>query len=1277
MKKSSMDSKQLIDSLTSHIALYHASSSSSAPSNPRTQLLKWFKSLTIPQRQSHLTIYDPKFTLIILQMQTKTLKHGPSRFIVLPDIPSDDNPSLPSICFRRSEGLLVRASASNNSELAIHHAVRLFNSGEGEQNDCVTVSEEFVSDVDRFVKVMDGVSNGEFLRGEDSSLGSEWEELPWLKAMGYYGVEAFVANKLELALRLAWLSYNGAKKRGVKLKEKVNVAGIGANVYWRKKGCLDWWAALDPGTRKKVFRICLGQVAKHLANDIANGKIGDLVDKRWFFSTRPDQPLRDRCNLPCQKDAEVSSGVIPNPVTGKPAVLCNLLNGLIVLQEIFSMILAFQRSDFDSENIFYCSLGSIHTVSDLILAKLRKLFVVVSSEYIKFELLKGETIPSPSHKPKEKLGVGNRRGRGNSRNSNKRNSLLGSSGPSVTVKEPFEESGCQLACQETAAPSTDLRKDTSLSGVEMEQAKELVDGKIKSVGRKGRKERVKSKNSSISKPVTLGISELKNQQATSVAYSFQNEVAKSNLLVDSPVFHKQPNDLSVCSNGFKPDSSFSNSTDKPNIRGVIEVAPKMHKDSVGSKIIPASTSVPALGLDSDVKNKESNQQNSNQSSEVASSPVVSQKSIDVINSNDEMTPFQREEGGNYFAQPSPSSLGWDSYEWPSVARFHFPSVSSYVLPAATDRLHLDVGRNLRNHVQHSFVSTRHQSINPSLEGARSQIMPRNLPMSLDWPPMIRSASRLTSSINCSYDTGLIPEVGDDCDRHSMSEEEIEVHTYPGRDYSQYFGGGVMYWNSSDLVASGFSRPPSLSSDDSSWAWHDADLNRSIDDMVAFSSSYSTNGLTSPPAGTFCSPFDPDDNVSGSLVNSSQGVIEGQIGDSFQYPILRPIIIPNMSRKGSRSGHRSPCVPLTRRDQPRVKRPPSPVVLCVPRPPCPPPPSPVGESKKRRGFPTVRSGSSSPRHWGMRNWYHDETTCREASLCVDGAEVIWPSWRNKGLSASPMIQPLSGGMLQDRLIAISQLPLDQDHPDVAIPLQPPDILNCPARKVTLCLLHSLLHDEIDSFCKQVAAKNLIRVPYINWAVKRVARSLQVLWPRSRTSIYGSNVTGLSLPTSDVDLVVCLPPVRNLEPIKEAGILEGRNGIKETCLQHAARYLANQEWVKSDSLKTVENTAIPIIMLVAEVPHDFIMVGGNNSKAKGPKVESESNTVIGEESITGDDVAALENSYWQKCLELNHNQGMGVKSVRLDISFKSTSHTGLQTTELVTSLLTLHVLDTKMY
>ena len=45
----------------------------------------------------------------------------------------------------------------------------------------VTVSEELVEDLDEFVKVMDEVSNGGFLRGEESELGSDWVELEWLK----------------------------------------------------------------------------------------------------------------------------------------------------------------------------------------------------------------------------------------------------------------------------------------------------------------------------------------------------------------------------------------------------------------------------------------------------------------------------------------------------------------------------------------------------------------------------------------------------------------------------------------------------------------------------------------------------------------------------------------------------------------------------------------------------------------------------------------------------------------------------------------------------------------------------------------------------------------------------------------------------------------------------------------------------------------------------------------------------------------------------------------
>lgn len=479
---------------------------------------------------------------------------------------------------------------------------------------------------------------------------------------------------------------------------------------------------------------------------------------------------------------------------------------------------------------------------------------------------------------------------------------------------------------------------------------------------------------------------------------------------------------------------------------------------------------------------------------------------------DENAQPQKKKTDEHHPQGNSSLPGGKSYEWPNLRPVYFPSANSRHIPAATDRLHLDVGHNWQSHLHQPYVSTRHQARNASMEGGCGRIMPSQiLPMSLDWPPVVRG-SRLVPSVSCNYDSGFIPRLRssfcsgftahgmqlngskeeddkkhtgdyldfcdlknppdliDDGESHWMAEDESEVHAFSGRDYNQYFGGGVMYWNTSDLSGTGFSRPPSLSSEDSSWAWHEADLNRAIDDMVGLPGlpSYSTNGLTSPPAGPFCSPFDqlgpghqhlgyvmPGNDVSGkvahpsstgtdvaaeekvsvSLTNSPSGVVETMCGDSLSYPILRPIIVSNISRKGSGSefklshDHKSPCVPPTRRETPRIKRPPSPIVLCVPRAPRPPPPSPVGEPRKQRGFPTVRSGSSSPRHWGVRSWYHDGTNSEEAHFCVDGAEVVWPSWGKNGLAATPMIKPLPGSLLQDRLIAISQLALDQEHVSV--------------------------------------------------------------------------------------------------------------------------------------------------------------------------------------------------------------------------------------------------------
>lgn len=270
-----MAQNQLIDSLTSHISLYnsHSVSPNSNP-NPRSSILKWFSSLSVHQRQAHLTIVDSKFAHLLIQMLGKIRTNGHGFFIILPDLPSRDPPYLPSLCFKKSRGLLSRVAESNESERWVFESTRLFSSREGEKIeecscsvnclDTVTVSEEFVQNVDRFVETMDKISNCGFLRGGESDLGGDWLEFNWLKVKGYYSIEAFIVNRLEVALRLAWLNCNNGKKRGVKLNEKVNAAGMAANVYWRKKGCMDWWRNLDTTMRRKVLTVTLGKAAKSL-----------------------------------------------------------------------------------------------------------------------------------------------------------------------------------------------------------------------------------------------------------------------------------------------------------------------------------------------------------------------------------------------------------------------------------------------------------------------------------------------------------------------------------------------------------------------------------------------------------------------------------------------------------------------------------------------------------------------------------------------------------------------------------------------------------------------------------------------------------------------------------------------------------------------------------------------------------------------------------------------------------------------------------------------------
>ncbi|CAI5734208.1 unnamed protein product [Hyaloperonospora brassicae] len=132
--------------------------------------------------------------------------------------------------------------------------------------------------------------------------------------------------------------------------------------------------------------------------------------------------------------------------------------------------------------------------------------------------------------------------------------------------------------------------------------------------------------------------------------------------------------------------------------------------------------------------------------------------------------------------------------------------------------------------------------------------------------------------------------------------------------------------------------------------------------------------------------------------------------------------------------------------------------------------------------------------------------------------------------------------------------------------------------------SKLHWDLCEFAAQLQADSDSRLPAQLAAHRLCMATVQSLWPRAQVRPYGSHVTRLVLPSSDVDLVICLPKVRRDAPADAAGMLEGRNAIKETWQQNLARKLKQEPWVVSDSVKTLPHAAVPIITLLTAPPYN---------------------------------------------------------------------------------------------
>ncbi|KAI9920991.1 hypothetical protein PsorP6_000909 [Peronosclerospora sorghi] len=132
--------------------------------------------------------------------------------------------------------------------------------------------------------------------------------------------------------------------------------------------------------------------------------------------------------------------------------------------------------------------------------------------------------------------------------------------------------------------------------------------------------------------------------------------------------------------------------------------------------------------------------------------------------------------------------------------------------------------------------------------------------------------------------------------------------------------------------------------------------------------------------------------------------------------------------------------------------------------------------------------------------------------------------------------------------------------------------------------SKLHWDLCEFAAQLQVDSDARLPAQLAAQRLCMATVQSLWPRAQVRPYGSHVTRLVLPSSDVDLVICLPKVRRDAPADAAGMLEGRNAIKETWQQNLARKLKQEPWVVRDSVKTLPHAAVPIITLLTAPPYN---------------------------------------------------------------------------------------------
>jgi len=195
------------------------------------------------------------------------------------------------------------------------------------------------------------------------------------------------------------------------------------------------------------------------------------------------------------------------------------------------------------------------------------------------------------------------------------------------------------------------------------------------------------------------------------------------------------------------------------------------------------------------------------------------------------------------------------------------------------------------------------------------------------------------------------------------------------------------------------------------------------------------------------------------------------------------------------------------------------------------------------------------------------------------------------------------------------------------------------------LRSRLCEDIFRLLEKITFEEEWRKTFKIVAYQKCRHVVRSLWPRAKVHIYGSFSTGFSLPSSDLDLVICLPKVRTDTPAVAPGDLEGRNAIKETWQQNLARYFRLENWVLNESIKIISHTAVPVIRLATDPL-------GLQQSLKD--VTCSTHGVI----------RSKDNKKKSSYALIGHQSA---PPIELDISFEDPGHQGLQANQMVSNLI----------